>query len=295
MIHIGIDPAIFHLGSFQLTWHGLFTFLGVATAVVLVARWARREGMNPDIVYNTAIWAIIAGIIGARLVHVVDNWGYYGANPVQIFVITAGGVGLWGGLLGGFLGGLIAARVMGYPIRTLMDLTAPALLVAQAVGRVGDIINGEHCSRFTTMPWGTVYTHPESPAFACPSVPSGAAETPAFHPAVGYELIFDLVVFGFLWYVVRGRLRPDGMLFALYLALYATGRMVIQTLFRVEFNPSFLFGLEEAQVIAILVLIVTVPLLLWKGRWGQRSLASATAASWWPRQSRAERRRRKRR
>ncbi len=209
-----------------------------------------------EAVYNVAIWGIVGGIIGARVVHVVDEWRFYGANPGQIIAIWNGGIGLWGALLGGFLGGLLAAKLYKVPVGKMADLAGLSMLLAQAIGRVGDIINGEHVSKVTNAPWGFVWSNPESPTFRS----YGLAAT---HPAVVYELIWDLLLFFLLWRFVRGRLKPDGMLFVAYLAFYAFGRYFIQ-FYRVD--RIWFAGLQEAQVIALAVMLVTIPLLAFKAR-----------------------------
>ncbi|MXY46489.1 MAG: hypothetical protein F4Y44_05770, partial [Chloroflexi bacterium] len=99
MIEIDISPYLINTGSFLLSWHGFFTFLAVAMAVYLVGRWAPMKGIDPDDIYSIAIWAILGGIIGARLVHVIDNWGYYEFNLLQLLFISSGGIGVWGGIL----------------------------------------------------------------------------------------------------------------------------------------------------------------------------------------------------
>ena len=105
MVEIGIGPNLLSFGTFVVSWHGFFSFIAVATAVFLVGRWAPLKGIDPDDIYSIAIFAIIGGIIGARLVHVVDHWDFYQQNPADVFAIWAGGIGLWGGILGGFIGG----------------------------------------------------------------------------------------------------------------------------------------------------------------------------------------------
>ena len=122
-----------------------------------------------------------------------------------------------------------------------------------AIGRIGDIINGEHFAKATNLPWGFTYTHPDSPAF----------QLPVMHPAVAYELLFDVALLAVLW-PLRNRFRPRGMFFALYGATYSIGRFFISFL-RVEQNYYF-WGLNEAQVVALIVIIITVPLLIWKAQ-----------------------------
>ena len=147
MIDITVGPNVISSGPLVLSWHGLFSLIAVATAVYLVGRWAPTRGIDPDDIYSIAVWAIIGGIVGARLVHVVDNWSFYQANPGQVIAIWSGGIGLWGGILGGFITGALYALWRGHPVGIIADLTAPALLLVQTIGRLGDIVNGEHCAR----------------------------------------------------------------------------------------------------------------------------------------------------
>jgi len=271
MIHIGLNPDIFTLGPFQLTWHGFFAFVGVAVAVYLAGRWAKRSpGLNMDMVYSTAVWTIIGGILGARLIHVLDHWRYYLDNPAQLPALWNGGIALYGAIIGGFAGGVAYAYLNKFPIGKVVDLAAPAALLAQAIGRIGDIINGEHCATGTTLPWGVVYTHPDSPAFGC--FANVRATTPSTHPAVVYELLWDLLAFGVVW-KLRGRLQPDGMLFVFYLALYAFGRFFI-SFFRTD--KVWVVGLQQAQLISVAVLLITISVLAYRVSWATASGARPT-------------------
>jgi phosphatidylglycerol:prolipoprotein diacylglycerol transferase len=199
--------------------------------------------------YTIALWAVPGGFIGARLVHVIDYWDFYSANPLAIFNFWAGGSAIWGAILGGVLTAMIYARVRRFPIAPYADVAALGLILAQAVGRIGDVINGEHISKVTGLPWGVLYTHPGSPSYGLPPT----------HPAVAYELLMDLVIFGMLW-KLRGRIRPSSALFLLYLTLYSTGRFFLSFL-RLDSN-TVLLGLNQAQWISLLVLAVALPFLL---------------------------------
>ena len=276
-ISIGINPNLINAGNFILSWHGVMTFIAVAVAVWLVARWGAKEGMIVDSIYSVSVWAIIGGVVGARALHVIDFWDeVYKHDFVSVFLVWSGGIAIYGAILGGFAGGALyiivrnsewflslwrtifpfmgeAHRANLPSIGRLADITAPALLIAQAIGRIGDIINGEHYAKMTDLPWGVIYTHPNSPGIFRPPT----------HPAVGYELLFDLVLLAAIW-PLRDRLRPNGMFFTLYLATYSIGRFFLSFL-REEFNEYF-GALNEAQVVAILVVIVTVPLLVWKAQ-----------------------------
>ena len=208
----------------------------------------------------------------------------------------------WGGLLGGWLGGLAYAVVYNafnprsatrVPIGRVMDLAAPAVLIAQAIGRVGDIVNGEHWSKATDLAWGWVFTNPNSPGFGGP--PRGRTDevwdpTQATHPTVVYELIGDVLLFMIIW-KLRGKFRPDGALWMIYMALYSSMRFGLQ-FFRID-EVKF-WGLQQAQLLAIIVLIVIVPWMIryMRRRVGSRPAGDSGDQPSGPRTSRRRRRRR---
>ncbi len=278
-ISIGMGPNLIQTAGFVLAWHGIFTFVAVAVAVFLAASWGRREGLNADAIYSVSLWAIIGGIVGARVIHVIDFWEIYSSNFMRAFFIWEGGVAIYGAVLGGFVGGGLYIIIRNsdqflafggalrkvlpiFPkpdkaplpgIGHLADVVAPALLIAMAIGRIGDIINGEHFAKATSLPWGFVYTNSESLGFG----------RPISHPAVAYELLFDLALAAVIW-PLRNRLRPRGMFFVLYGALYSIGRFFLSFL-RVESQTYFDF-LNQAQVLALIVIVVAVPLLVFKAQ-----------------------------
>ena len=272
MIEIPFDPNVFRAGPVLLTWHGVFTFVGVLVAVFLAARWAPRSGLSPAVVYDGAIWVVLGGLVGARALHVVDQWELYQDNLLQVFAIYQGGIAILGALLGGLAAGVVWTRLAHVPTGKLADLVAVPVLVGMAIGRIGDIINGEHCALVTDMPWGFVYTDPDSPAGFCyNSIP-----TPAMHPAVVYEAIWDLLVAGVLWWGIRPRLRPDGMLFVAFFMFYGIGRFFISFL---REDKVWLWGLQEAQLLSLAILAVTVPLLAYKAQWGKATPAEGATPS----------------
>ena len=251
MIEIGIDPILFNLGSFSLSWHSLFMVIAIAVGVWLSARLVAKAGLSVDRLYSIALWGVPGGIIGARLVHVIDYWSHYMANPGTILAVWQGGLAIWGGILGGTITTVIFGRIRGFAVARYVDRAALGLILAQAIGRIGDIINGEHISTATNLPWGVVYTHPNSPGYGL--LPQ--------HPAVAYELLMDLFIFGILW-KLRGRIQPDGTLFLLYLILYSVGRFFLSFL-RLDSNTVFL-SLSQPQWISILVLVVAIPFLVFR-------------------------------
>lgn len=250
MINIGVNPDLVRIGPLALSWHGLLSAVGGIAAAWLGFRLAPRMGVTKAQLYGVLPWAIIGGLVGARAVHVIDYWGdFYSSHLLAIFALYEGGSAIWGAILGGVITSAVYARSKGYPVGNLMDLGAVGLILSQAIGRIGDIINGEHFSAYTSLPWGFVYTHPNSPSFG----------KPAQHPAVAYEMLWDLAIFGLLW-KLKGKLKPPGSLLLLYLSLYAFGRFFISFL-RQDSNFVAL-GLNQPQWISLLVLAVALPWLV---------------------------------
>ncbi|MEK9676232.1 MAG: prolipoprotein diacylglyceryl transferase [Chloroflexota bacterium] len=266
-IEIPFNPNLVAGGNLSLSWHGLLSFVGVVAAIWMVSRAAKRDGLDQDLVYNTAIFGIIGGIIGARLVHVFDNWDIYGSDPGRIFAIWSGGIGLWGGILGGWIAGAAYAWIAKAPVGKFMDIAAPAMFVAQTIGRVGDIINGEHWSRALDLAWGWYFTHPDSPARIVAERFFGDAERPV-HPTVVYEMIWNMIGL-FLITKLRGKLKPDGSIWMVYVTWYSIGRFSIQYL---RLDDVKFWGLQEAHIIAIVVLSFTIPYMIKNLRWADDPL-----------------------
>jgi phosphatidylglycerol:prolipoprotein diacylglycerol transferase len=243
MIAITLDPVLARLGPFTLTWHGIFAALGIAAGLALGVWAARKWGFPEDPVLNVAPWAILGGMIGARALHVADNWDIYGQAPLKILQFNEGGIGLLGAIVGGSLASWIAARAMHVSIAPIADIGAAGLLIGQAVGRIGDIINGEHPSLRTDLPWGTMYLHPDSPGSRFP-----------VHPVVGYEMIWDLIVLGVIL-VLKPRFPVAGMTYWTYIILYSLGRF---TLSFMRLDPLRVAGLQISQVVALLLFYVGI-------------------------------------
>ncbi len=252
MITISISPVALTLGPVEIRWYGILVALAVLTVVLWVVLEVRRgANLSYDTVFTAALVGIPSAIIISKLLHVVDLWGYYIQNPGQI--ISGAGLTAWGAILGATLGIWIYSRFTNLQFGYFADVTAPGIILAQAVGRIGCTINGCCYGLPTSLPWGIVYTHPNSLA------PLGIA----IHPTTVYEIVWNLIVFGILL-KLKGRLKPDGSLFLIYLSLYSLWRLGLDFL---REGTSFLFGLHQAQVIAIIILDIAIPILTMKTRW----------------------------
>jgi phosphatidylglycerol:prolipoprotein diacylglycerol transferase len=250
MITIGIDPVAFSIGAFDVRWYGIMVVLAVVAVIAISLHEAKRVGLAEEHVYSFSLWAIIGGIIVSRLLHVIDKWDYYVANPGQI--IGFEGLTVYGAVLGALLAVLIYCWVKKISFWLLGDVIAPGAILGQAIGRIGCIMNGCCYGLPTSLPWGVVYTNPGS---YCPI-------GEPFQPTQIYHLIWNLIGFGILW-SLRSRLKPEGSLFLFYLALYAVGDLSIRFVRAGEpFRSGMFFNMQEAQIIGIVVLVVTVPWLI---------------------------------
>lgn len=274
-IPINIDPTLFKWDGFplQITWHGFFTAVGTLVGIWLAVRWAVRAGYTEDDTFSVAMWGVIGAIIGARLFHVIDQWDFYAKDPISILKVNEGGLAIYGTIVGGPVAGALYAWRRKLSVPRLADIAAGPLILGMAIGRIGDIINGEHHGAHATgFPLAVVYTNPNT---------LGEIGVPV-HLAVGYELVMDLVIFVFLVWLVRGVVRAanrkwtfnwqpryprDGMLFWTYLCLYSLGRFVIQ-FYRVD--TPFALGISQAQLLSILTAMVALWALVYQWQRARR-------------------------
>jgi phosphatidylglycerol---prolipoprotein diacylglyceryl transferase len=284
-INIPFDPNIASFGGLLVTWHGVFTAIGIVVGVWLAARIGSsdRVGIDPDTAYTLGMIVVACGIVGARLLYVMERYGDSSTldSPLEIIKINEGGISIYGAIIGGAIGGWAYGLKKRLPAAAGADAAVFGMLAGLAIGRVGDIINGEHYAKTTDLPWGVTYSHPDSPGFF---------RDPQ-HPAVIYEMIGDIAIMGILAFAWRMRLKP-GVIFCLAFILYAIMRFFVSFLRLDSKEP--LLGLSTPQLVSIVVVIVLTPLLLYFMRRPQQEVRRMPSAAERSRlaMSRAERRRR---
>jgi prolipoprotein diacylglyceryl transferase len=218
------SPSVngFHVGPLFFHFYGLCYVVGITAAVMLTRRLWRAKGGDPELIYTVALWGVPAGIIGGRLYHDITSWNEVPHNWWGWLAVWQGGLGIWGGILGGVIGGVIPLRRAGVSVTRFMDAAAPGLLVAQAIGRVGNYFNQELFGGPTSLPWA-LHISPEHR----PAAYLGYA---TFQPTFLYELIFDLALAATLVWIIRHRrIRAPGI-FALYVTGYSAFRIFEETL-----------------------------------------------------------------
>ncbi|HEY7269295.1 MAG TPA: prolipoprotein diacylglyceryl transferase family protein, partial [Dehalococcoidia bacterium] len=169
-INIGIDPNIGKFFGLLITWHGFFTAVGIIAGVWLAVNLAAsdRVGIDPDTSYTVGMIVVAAGIVGARGLYVIEH---YGDSPSidsvgDIFRITEGGISIYGAILAGAVAGWAYGLWRRLPSAAAADAAVFGMLIGLAIGRIGDIINGEHFAKVSSLPWAFTYSNPNSTAFA---------------------------------------------------------------------------------------------------------------------------------
>ena len=283
-INIGMDPNVGEVFGLPITWHGVFTAIGIVAGVWLAVRMASTERVNidPDTAYTVGMVVVFSGLIGARALYVIENWGSPNIDSfVDIFRITEGGISIYGASLGGAIGGWAYGLKARLPAAAGADAAVFGMLIGLAIGRIGDIINGEHFAKTTDLPWAVSYSHPNSPAFF----------REAMHPAVAYEMIGDLAILGVI--ALMWRFNPkSGVIFVSALMMYAVMRFFVSFLRLDSEYP--LLGLNTPQLVSLGVIAAGVPLLIYFLRREEPGRESGLSTSERTRRalSRAERRRR---
>jgi prolipoprotein diacylglyceryl transferase len=230
------SPAVngFHVGSLFIHFYGLMYVVGIALAIVITRRRWQNAGGDPAVVADVATWAVPAGIIGGRIYFDITTpfdipHVWYGT-----FAVWTGGLGIWGGIAGGTAAGIWRLRRHGVSAGAFANAVAPGLLVAQAVGRIGNYFNQELFGKPTGLPWGLEIARQYRPA--------GFTQYATFQPTFLYELIFDLALAaGLVWLGHHRTIRPWG-LFALYVAGYSAFRIFEETV-RID-SSAHILGLR---------------------------------------------------
>ena len=224
------SPTFNHLdlGPLSVNLYGLMIALGAIAGIgIAQRRWAARGG-DPEDIATIATWALPAGLVGARLYHVITDWYRFEGRWLDVFAIWEGGLGIPGGLVAGAAVGAWVAHRRNLPVLQLLDIAAPAIPIAQAIGRLGNWFNQELFGGPTDLPWGLRIDPMHRPA--------GLAPVETYHPTFLYEALGNLTLAALLVFVAERRLRlRPGQLFTAYVAGYAALRFVVES---VRIDPA---------------------------------------------------------
>ncbi len=238
-------PILLEIGRFELRTYGVLVVLAFLAALWLSKREARRTGFDPGLVEDFAPYALVGGLVGARLYYVSFHPAYFLEHPWETFAVWRGGIGVMGFLLGGALAGLWYCRRRGIPVLRFADTLAPGIPLAQTLGQLACLANGDSFGRPSALPWAITYTDPR--ALAPLNVP--------LHPIELYEMAAYFSVFLLVW-LTRKRSAADGSAFLVYLAGYGAARFAME-FFRGD-PATFAGSIPAAQVFGALLVLAAL-------------------------------------
>jgi prolipoprotein diacylglyceryl transferase len=251
-------PAIrqFDIGPLSIRIYALCLLTGVVVAAIIATRRWTAMGGHPDLVLEVTLWSVLGGLVGGRAYHDVTSWNEVGHEWYGFAAIWEGGLGIWGGVLVGVLVGAYVTRRRGQSVMAMMDAAAPGILVAQAIGRLGNYFNQELYGGPTTLPWGL---HVDS-GFR----PDGKELIATYQPTFLYELLWNLAGAALIiWIGKRFRIRPPGV-FCLYVSVYCAGRIWWEEL---RIDPSKMYlGHRLNFYVAIAGLVLGLIAFVWTQR-----------------------------
>jgi prolipoprotein diacylglyceryl transferase len=277
--------GVWHIWLVPIRAYALFIILGIVAALIIGdRRWVARGGER-GVIYDIALWAVPFGLIGGRLYHLATDWRTYfgdgGAGPIAALRIWDGGLGIWGAVALGGVGAWIACRRREIPLPAFGDAIAPGIILAQAIGRLGNYFNQELFGRETTMPWGLEIFYRRDPAgfvdvHSLDGVSTGQLAM-VVQPTFLYELLWNLLVFALLIYLDRRFTIGHGRLFAFYIAGYCVGRFAIELLR--DDTATHIAGIRINSFTATFIFIGAVVYLILapKGREDPAALSGSAA------------------
>lgn len=269
--------GVWYLGAVPIRAYALCIVAGILAAIWVTKRRYIARGGNEDVVMDAALIAVPAGIVGGRLYHVItDNDQYFceTCNPVDALKITNGGLGIWGAVALGVLCVWIMMRMRGLKFAPLVDAAAPGIILAQAIGRLGNYFNQELYGGPTTLPWGLeIYYRVDGNGALAPLTGRSTGEViDVVHPTFLYELLWNLLIFALLLWADKHFKLDRGRVFWLYVAGYTAGRFWIELM---RSDPAtHIFGLRVNTITSAVMFLTSVACVMWLSR--QRGLDNAS-------------------
>ncbi|MGE5436761.1 MAG: prolipoprotein diacylglyceryl transferase [Syntrophothermus sp.] len=260
-------PELFKIGPLTVYSYGLMLGIAFIVASYLLTKEVERRKLNPKVATEVTLLAIVFGIIGGKLFYLIENWQSFISNPISM-AFSPGGLTYYGGLILALIAITIYLKIKKIPWFTMGDLVAPSLAIAYGIGRIGCHLAGDGDYGIpTNLPWGTNYengTVPPSLMFSDPELlkhypdiqkafPNGVPDNTPLHPTSVYEFLSALIIFEILWKLRKKQDWSDGKLFMLYFMLSGFSRLMVEF---IRLNPRILFGLSEAQLISVVLIII---------------------------------------
>ena len=255
-----MDPIMFSLFGIDIHWYSVLILVGIIIGIILLEREAKKFKYPKDLIFNICFWAIIMGIIGARLYYVIFNFSYYKNNLLEIFAIWNGGLAIHGGIIAGALTVIFFAKKYHLNFLKLLDMAIPSLILAQAIGRWGNFFNGEA--------HGIATTYAELKNLLVPEFIINGMNIGGIYylPTFYFESLWCLLVFIILLIIRRMKYIKIGATTCIYLMWYSLGRFFIEAW---RTDSLMLGGFKVAQIISIILFIVGLGYLIYLSRKGK--------------------------
>lgn len=279
-----MNPILFSIGKIKITYYGLMYAISFVLGIELGKRYGKQRGLSPEAVENYAFVAMISGLVGGRLYYVLFNLDYYLRYPADIIAVWKGGMAIHGGILGGIIGTCIYGAIKKINPLLLGDIAAAPLLLGQAIGRIGNFMNGEIYGVPTFTPFKVIFTlkpkfyewfaYYNSLSFSekmnfkekvpwglvFPSSSPAGMEFPntAVHPAMLYELVLNFIGFLFLWFFLKNKKYATGTIWCSYIIIYSVIRIFV-SFFRAE--DLMIFGLRAPHLVSLILIIVSAAII----------------------------------
>lgn len=253
---LALNPIAWQGGPFTIHWYGVIIATGVILALWLAVREGKHQGINEDYFYDYLLWALPVAIICARIYYVIFQWSYYSLHPGEIIAVWDGGIAIYGAIIGGFVTLLIFCRARSLPTWTMLDIIAPTVILAQAIGRWGNFMNQEAFGRITTRAFLEAQHLPQW--IINQMHIQGAYRVPTFL----YESLWDLC--GFLLLISlrhRRHLFKEGEVFFAYLIWYSLGRFWIEGM---RTDSLMLGPIRVSQLLSVLLFVVSIIIVIWR-------------------------------
>ncbi len=247
---VDINPVLLAIGPFTIRWYGLMYAVGIAVGLLVAWPYARWRGIEDAVLEKIVAWSIPAGLVGARLYFVLQQpLGPYLSEPWRILAFWEGGMAFFGAIFAFLIVVIVLSRRMKFSMWPVLDVAAIFAVVGQFFGRIGNFINGDIIGYPSNLPWGVVYANPNS---------FPPRHDIAYQPAAVYEALADVILFGLLW-SLRKRVK-SGVLFFVYVVGYSLSQIIV---FTWRDNQVVLFGLKQAQLTSIGVIVLAAIVFVW--------------------------------
>lgn len=215
-----MHPILVKIGPITIHYYGLMYVIAITIGLILITKEVRRKRipLSSEDLFDLLLWTIPSAILGARIYYVAFQWGYYSRHPLDMVKVWQGGLAIHGGVIAGAIAVYLFCRIKKVSFWTLTDAIAPSLILGQAIGRIGNLMNGDAFGLPTTLPWGIRFPLDSPVGQAYPGL--------ATHPSMIYEMILNAAIFTYLWRIRKKNYR-DGFTTAMYFILYSLARSLV--------------------------------------------------------------------